>query len=125
MQRRYPIRSRRGLRGLGYPIIPDQFTTAAGVPEAFSLKTPDATIMQILQQQGQQLPAALAAAMAAGAPSTTYVAPNQSPITGSVSLAPDQGGWHHVLRGRKSESGELFAARGDSFRRGDPFASYD
>lgn len=90
MQRAFPIRMhrRRRLSGLGYPIIPDQFTTAGGVPEAFSLQTPDATIVQILQQQGQQLPAALAAAMAAGVASTTYVAPNQSPITASVNVAP-------------------------------------
>jgi len=94
MQRRFPIRRRRGLRGLGYPIIPDQFTTAAGVPEAFSPGTADATIVQVLTSQGQQLPAALAAAMAAGTPSTTYVAPNQSPISNSLAVAP--GVWQYT-----------------------------
>jgi hypothetical protein len=96
MDRAFTIRRRRGLRGLGYPIIPDQFTTAGGVPEAFSPKTADATIVQILQQQGQQLPAALASAMAAGTPSTTYVAPNQSPISSSVNVAPGVWQWTRV-----------------------------
>lgn len=90
------MRHRRRLRGLGYPIIPDQFTTAAGVPEAFSPKTPDATVVQILQSQGQQLPAALASAMAAGAPSTTYVAPNQLPVSSSVNVAPGVWQWTRV-----------------------------
>jgi len=93
MRGRFPIRIRRGLRGLGYPIIPDQFTTAAGVPEAFSPGTADATIVQVLTSQGQQLPAALVAAMAAGTRSTTYVAPNQSPISGSVNVAPGVWVW--------------------------------
>lgn len=58
------VRPRR-LHGLGYPILPDQFTTAAGVSEAFSPQTPDAIMMQILAGQNQQLPPDLAAAWAA------------------------------------------------------------
>jgi len=66
------------------------------VPEAFSPNTPDATIVQVLTSQGQSLPAALAAAMAAGTPSTTYVAPNQSPISGSLAVAPGVWQWTRV-----------------------------
>ena len=44
-------------------------------------------MVAILQSQGQQLPTALAAAMAAGTASTTYVAPNQSPISNSLNVA--------------------------------------
>jgi hypothetical protein len=67
----YPIRRR--LSGLGYPVLPDSFTTAAGVPESFSPQTADATVVSILQSQGQQLPAALAAKWAAAQanPATT------------------------------------------------------
>jgi hypothetical protein len=76
MLRAYPIRRRprrANLQGLGYPILPDSFTTAAGVPESFSPGTPDAVMLSILQSQGQQLPADLAAKMAA-----PLTAPNPS-----------------------------------------------
>jgi hypothetical protein len=72
------------LRGLGYPILPDQLITAAGVSESFSPNTPDATMVSILQQQGQQLPADLAAKMAAA---QTVTPATQVPVT-STSPAP-------------------------------------
>jgi hypothetical protein len=55
----------RGLRGLGFPVLPAQLVTAAGLSESFSPDTPDAIMISVLQSQGQQLPAALAAKWAA------------------------------------------------------------
>lgn len=71
MRRQIPVRSiahqlsYRGIRGLGWPVLPDFFHTAAGGFESFSPNTPDATVVQMLTQQGQQLPPDLAAAWAA------------------------------------------------------------
>src|ERR1700693_261523 len=82
IHRRY-IRLRRSL-GLGYPVLPDQLVTAAGIPESFSPQTPDATMMQILQGQNQQLPPDLAAkwaaAQAAPVP-TPAVTPSGAPVS--------------------------------------------
>ena len=78
------VRVRR-LQGLGAPLIPDQFTTAAGAPESFSPGTPDAIIVQVLQQQGQALPADIAAAYAAGQSSAAQ--PLQKTVTSSLSVA--------------------------------------
>jgi hypothetical protein len=72
------IYRRRGLRGLGYPVLPDQLITAAGVSEAFSPQTPDSTMISILQSQGQSLPADLAAKWAA-AQGSWVTDPSQSP----------------------------------------------
>jgi hypothetical protein len=84
MDRAFPMRRRMPrLRGLGYPILPDQFTTAAGVSESFSPQTADATMIAILQSQGQQLPADLAAKMAAAqtvTPATQVPSITTSPV---------------------------------------------
>jgi hypothetical protein len=79
------VRARR-LHGLGYPILPDNFTTAAGVSESFSPQTPDSIVMQILTQQNQALPADLAAAWAAAAQSNvpTVTATPPAPIPSNV-----------------------------------------
>ena len=69
----------RGFTGIGYPVLPDQFVTAAGLPEAFSPGSPDALIVRILQGQGQQLPADLAAKLAAAQTTATTTDPTQSP----------------------------------------------
>lgn len=82
MDRAFTMRRRRGLRGLGYPILPDTFTTTAGVSESFSPNTPDAAMVAMLTSQGQQLPADLAAKLAAGsATSTPAVTPSGTPVS--------------------------------------------
>jgi hypothetical protein len=78
----------RRRRGLGYPVLPDQFVTAAGVSESFSPQTPDPTVVSILQSQGQQLPADLAAKWAAAqagppSPSSSPANPANGALTPS------------------------------------------
>jgi hypothetical protein len=63
MQQRRPVRHH--YRGMGWPILPDSFNAASGGFMSFSPNTADATIMQILTSQGQQLPPDLAAKWAA------------------------------------------------------------
>lgn len=77
MNRPFPMRmrGRRGMRGLGYPVLPDSFVTAAGISESFSPQTPDATVISLLQSQGQQLPPDLAAKWAAAQPGSGIVNP--------------------------------------------------
>jgi hypothetical protein len=82
-------RRRRGLSGLGAPILPDQFTTAAGVPESFSPGTPDATIVAILQSQGQALPPSLVAAMAAQQTVTQATTVPSTTTSPTPVVAPD------------------------------------
>lgn len=75
---------------LGYPVLPDNFTTAAGVPESFSPQTPDSLVIHILGNQNQQLPPDLAAkwgAQSSGAagsaaqPPAPAVTPSGQPIS--------------------------------------------
>jgi len=65
------------MRQLGYPVLPDSFITASGMSESFSPQTPDALMVSILQSQGQQLPADLAAKWAAAQAGTPP--PSSSP----------------------------------------------
>ncbi len=78
-------------RRLGAPILPDQLVTAAGVSETFSPGTPDALMVQILKQQGQQLPPDLAAKMAAVTPSGQAVSTQTAApvvLTSTIGIAP-------------------------------------
>ncbi|HLW53252.1 MAG TPA: hypothetical protein VKW06_10455 [Candidatus Angelobacter sp.] len=63
--------------------MPDQLVTASGVSESFSPNTPDAIMVSILQSQGQQLPADLAAKYAAATSGQ-----GSSGATGSVTTPP-------------------------------------
>jgi hypothetical protein len=74
------------MRGLGYPILPDTFSTAAGVSESFSPNTPDAAMVAMLTSQGQQLPADLAAKLAAGV-STPAVTASGTPVSTQTGAA--------------------------------------
>jgi hypothetical protein len=82
----YPIRVVRR-RGLGAPVLPDNLITAAGISESFSPGTPDAIIMNVLQTQGQQLPADLAAKWAAAQGDLTTT-PQPAPAIQPVILPP-------------------------------------
>jgi hypothetical protein len=87
MDRAFPmrVRGRRPFRrGLGYPILPDNFTTAQGSPWSFSPGTPDAIQMEVLTQGGQTLPLDLQAKWDAAQgtlTTTTQPAPAITPTT--------------------------------------------
>lgn len=82
MIRRRPVRQ---FRGMGWPILPDSFHSASGGFQSFSPNTPDATVMQFLNAQGQALPPDLAAqwaaAQAGGGSGNTAVNPSGQPVS--------------------------------------------
>lgn len=77
----------RNLRGMGWPILPDSFNAAAGGFESFSPNTPDATIVQMLTSQGQQLPPDLAARWAAQSGQQSSGAAGSASSSGSAAVS--------------------------------------
>src|SRR5260370_33828014 len=91
---RIPVSAFQRRRGrLGWPILPDTFNTASGASESFSPNTPDQQVFEILQQQDQALPAALAAKWAT-------VTASAAPVSTHTGARPTAANVQNIAPGR-------------------------